>query len=85
MKFENGYYKDKEIITRHPRIVKSVIVGKKSWGLWVGEWTDGIIEGSFSKQEILNEFGVRNIDIPENLLKDFNNRIRQKLIKRFNI
>ncbi len=61
--------------------MRSVIIGKKSWGLWVGEWTDGIIEGSFTKYEILNEF--EGIDIPENLIKEFNNRIRQKIMKKY--
>ena len=60
--------------------MRSVIIGKKSWGLWVSEWTDGIIEGSFTKREILDEF--EDIDIPENLLKEFNNRIRQKIMKK---
>ena len=80
-RFENGYYKDKEIITRHSNVVRSVIIGKKSWGLWVGEWTDGIVEGSFTKHEILNEF--EGINMPENLIKEFNNRIKQKIIKRY--
>jgi len=43
--------------------------------------TDGIIEGSFTKHEILNEF--HGISIPENLLKEFDNRIRQKINKRY--
>jgi len=83
MKFENGYYKDREIVTRHPRIVKSVIIGKKSWGLWIGEWSDGISEGLFIKNEIVNEFVGRGVKIPENLMKDFNYRIRSKFIKRY--
>lgn len=61
--------------------MRSVIISKKSWGLWVNEWTDGIIEGSFTKHEILNEFD--GITIPENLLKEFNNRMRQKFIKKY--
>lgn len=79
-KYDNGNYKDNIVIkTRHPNIVRSVIIGKKSWGLWVNEWSDGIVEGSFSKREILEEFSKNGIIIPESLLNDFNNRIYRKL------
>jgi len=77
MDFENGIH----TITRHPNILKGVIVGKKSWGLWRNEWTDGIVEGSFTKQEILQQFTDKNIKIPESLLKDFDNTIHKKLLK----
>jgi len=77
MNSENGYYKNREIVTRHPNIVRSVIIGKKSWGLWVKEWTNGIAEGSFTKQEILDEF--KEIDMPESLLIEFNNSIKNKI------
>ncbi len=83
-KFDNGHYKDKPIISRHPNIVKGIIIGKKSWGLWVNEWSDGIVEGSFTKKEILKGFEDLGISIPESLLKDFENRIISKLIKRIN-
>lgn len=80
--FDNGMFKNgKSIITRHQNIVKGVIIGKKSWGLWVNEWSDGIVEGSFTKREILEDFKKFNISIPDSLLKDFENRICQKLIK----
>ncbi len=76
--FENGKYKINSIITRHPNIIRGVITGKKSWGLWLNQWTDGIVEGSFTKKEILNEFDSRRIKIPQSLLDDFNNRIYEK-------
>ena len=70
---EDGFYKGKEeISTRHPNIVLGVITGKKSWGLWKNEWIDGIVEGSFTKYEILQEFKTRSINIPTPLFKDFN-------------
>ena len=81
-KFDNGYYNSQPIITRHPNIVRGVIIGKKSWGLWLNEWSDGIVEGSFRKQEILKDFEDLGIKIPESLLKDFENRIYQKMLKR---
>ena len=36
----------------HPNTLKGVIVGKKSWGLHLTMWTDGIVEGSFTEREI---------------------------------
>lgn len=83
-KFDNGEFKTKNIISYHPNIVKGVIVGKKSWGLWSDQWTDGISEGSFTKKEILDEFKNRNIEIPESLLIDFENKIHKKVMERFN-
>ena len=60
-----------------------MIIGKKSWGLWINEWCDGIVEGSFTRHEILDEFYNKGIKIPESLLNDFNNRLTEKRIKRW--
>ncbi len=77
--YENGLLKNKEtIITRHPNIVRSVITSKKGWGLWVSEWSSGIGDGLFSKDDILNEFEIRNIELPESFLKEFDDSIRRK-------
>jgi hypothetical protein len=82
-KFDNGEY-SKEIIyskgisTRHPNILKGVITGKKSWGLHVKMWSEGIVDGDFTKHEILNQFNEKNIIIPEPFLIDFENTIRKK-------
>lgn len=81
-KYDNGEFKYTTIISQHPNITKSVIVGKKSWGLWINQWSDGISEGSFTKKEILEEFEKRNIEIPEPLLIDFENKIFKKTIER---
>jgi len=70
------------IETRHPNIVKGVLIGKKSWGLWLNEWTDGISEGSFTRDEILGQFDDNGIVIPESLLRDFENRLYQKRVNR---
>lgn len=80
--FDNGYFKNKMISTKHPNIVKAVIIGKKSWGLQLNEWADGIVEGSFTKREILSQFTELDIVIPESLLLDFENRIYSKIMKR---
>ena len=78
-KTENGEIKRNQVIvTRHPNIVKSVMSGKRSWGLWINEWSDGIVECDFTEEEIINEFEVRGITIPVSLLRDFRNRIDKK-------
>lgn len=78
-KFNNGEYKGMESIPcRHPNILKGVIVGKKSWGLHVKMWSDGITEGTFTKKEILEQFKEKNIEIPEPFLLDFENTIYKK-------
>jgi hypothetical protein len=78
-KFDNGEYKGIESIsTRHPNILKGVIVGKKSWGLHVKMWSEGISEGTFTKRELLQQFTDHNIVIPESFLLDFDNTILKK-------
>lgn len=77
-KFDNGQYKNKTIYTRHPNIVFSVIKGKKSWGLFVNEWSDGIVDCLFTIQEIKGEFDKYNIKVPDPLWKDFLNTISRK-------
>lgn len=73
---ENGDIKRNTTVkTRHPNIVKGVVVGKKSWGLHVNMWSEGIAEGSFTKKEILQEFEGKGIEIPRSLFIDFENRI----------
>lgn len=82
-RFENGDFKLNPIITKHPNIVKGIIIGKKAWGLSLDQWSDGISEMCFTKNEILEEFEKINIKIPEPLLKDFENRIAKKFRKRY--
>ena len=78
-KFDNGEYKGIESIsTRHPNILKGVIVCKKSWGLHVKMWSEGISEGTFTKQELLQQFIDHKIEIPEPFLLDFDNTIFKK-------
>lgn len=76
---ENGDIKRNTIVkTIHPNLLRGVIIGKRSWGLWVDQWSDGIVDWTFTEEEILGEFQTRNIQIPEPLLKDFRNRIDKK-------
>jgi len=44
--------------------------------LWVQEWTDGIVEWTFTKEEILSQF--EDIEIPESFLNDFENVLQRK-------
>lgn len=83
MKFENGKFKNKDIVTKHPNIVFGVIKGKKSWGLHVKMWSEGILEGSFRKVEILNEFKNSNVEIPNSFYKEFMDSIFRHTMKRY--
>lgn len=77
--YENGVFKFKEgIKTRHPNIVRGVITSKKGWGLWVKEWSEGIGQGLFMREEILDEFKKCNIELPESFLKEFDDSIKKK-------
>lgn len=82
MKFENGKFKNKDIITKHPNIVFGLIKGKKSWGLHVKMWSEGISEGSFRKCEILDEFEKKNVKIPNSFYKEFMDSIFRHTMKR---
>jgi hypothetical protein len=84
-KIENGQYKKgEEIRTRHPNILKSVLTGKSGWGLWRDQWSDGIVENSFTKEEILREFIDNKIEIPGPLLKEFDDFIEKKKKVKYN-
>lgn len=78
-KFENGQYKPgQEIRTRHPNILKVVLMGKSGWGLWRNEWTDGIVDWTFTKEEIVQTFIDKKIEIPIPLLKEFDDFVERK-------
>lgn len=74
-KYENGEIKDFKICTKHPNVLLTVIKGKKGWGLWSKLYSEGIIDGSFTKAEILGEFSNKNIVIPQPYLIEFYNLI----------
>lgn len=50
--------------------------------MWKDQWIDGIVDWAFTKEDILNEFTKRNIEIPDSLMKDFENTLLKKKIKR---
>jgi hypothetical protein len=76
--YDNGIMKLHNLKSRHSNILKGVIIGKKSWGLHVKMWSDGISECNFTLSEILYDFEIRNIKIPESLLTDLKNNINKK-------
>lgn len=80
--YEDGYYKNKKIVTRHKNLLTSILISKKGWGLWLDQWTDGICDFSFTKEEILEQFNNLGIVVPKPLLKDFDNTLRRKKEKR---
>ena len=74
--FENGFYgQGQKITTRHPNVLRHVLMGKRGWGLWRQLWSEGIGEGAFTKHEILEEFKVRKISWPEPMMTEFENNI----------
>ena len=83
VKHKNGKKSIKDIPTRHPNILYSVIKGKKSWGLWAKEWSLGIAECNFTKEEILTQFSDGGIEIPESLIKEFEDNITNSKIERY--
>ena len=80
--YDNGRFKQMNPISRHPNILRGVIIGKKGWGLWVETWSQGIVDWSFTKEEILEEFTSRGIEIPEPLMIEWDKLIERKKIKR---
>jgi len=80
--FEDGQFKNKILQSKHQNILRSVIIGKKSWGLFLNEWTNSICEWCFTEEEILSQFTENGIKIPESFLLDFRNTLeRKKLIR----
>lgn len=80
--YDNGRFKNTTPISRHPNILKSVIIGKKGWGLLVSEWSSGIGSGLFTKYDFFKLFKSKNINIPESLLNEFNNSVWRERFKR---
>ena len=76
--YDNGRFKFKTPKSKHPNILQGVIIGKKGWGLWIEQWSQGIVEWSFTKEEILNEFDKHNIQIPEPLMLEWDKLIDKK-------
>jgi hypothetical protein len=82
-KYEQGEYSKETIYQTGIQCSQSdelrkVILGKKGFGLVKELYCSGIAEWSFTEEEILNEFKIRNINIPEPFLLDFRKTWRKK-------
>lgn len=80
--FENGQMKLDNLSSCHSNVLKGVIIGKKSWGLHVKMWSEGISDGDFRICEIINDFTNKKIYIPEPLMIDFENTIKKNIKKK---
>lgn len=79
MQFENGAYKNTgPISTKHPNVVKALITAKKGWGLWRDEWSSGIADGLFTKDEIIDDIYRHGVLLPESFHKELDTAIRKK-------
>jgi hypothetical protein len=58
-------------------------MGKKSWGLQLNEWVDGIVDWSFTKEELFEEFRKFGIKVPDSFENDFDNRLWKKKKRRY--
>jgi len=82
--YDDGHFKHGKVIkSRHPNILRSVIIGKKSWGLHVRMWSQGIADWCFTKDELLVQFSEKCIKIPDSFLLDFDNQIKKFKEKRY--
>jgi len=82
--FEDGRYgQGKRIECCQPNVLRHVLMGKKGWGLWSGEWSLGISECNFTKQDIMEEFSKRRIVIPKCFVEELDNRIWKFKKKRY--
>lgn len=80
--YDNGRFNNKYPVSRHPNILSTVIQGKKGWGLWVKLWTEGIVDCTFTKEEILKEFEKHNIIIPKPLMTEWDKLITKMKCER---
>lgn len=80
--YDDGQFRGTIPHSRHSNILKAVIIAKKSWGLWLDQWTDGIVDWSFTREEILKQFEDNGIVIPESFISDFKNTLFRKKQKR---
>lgn len=77
--YEDGRYgMGKTIQCCQPNIMRHVMMGKKGWGLWRGQWSEGVGHRLFRKEDIMEEFEKRSIVIPDCFMKEFDNAIEKE-------
>ena len=76
--FEDGRYgQGRKIECCQPNILRHVLMGKKGWGLWRTQWSQGIGQRPFRKEEIMEEFEKKNIRIPDCFMVEFDKAIEK--------
>lgn len=69
------------MLIKHIRIIFLVLLKNK----WVKSWSEGIVDWTFTKEEILEEFTNKSIIIPEPLMIEWDNLIlKLKIIRNDN-
>lgn len=81
-RYDTGDFNDEIPTSRQSNILRCVIMAKKSFGLHVRMWSEGIADGDFTIQEILGTFNDYGIKVPDSLLVGFENEVtKRKTIK----
>lgn len=84
-RYDDGEFKDEKgvpspILTRHVNLAHVVVMAKKSWGLHVKMWAEGIADCDFTIDEIKESFREVGLEIPTSLLKGFENEVQKRKI-----
>lgn len=83
-RFEDGQYNNLQPMeSRHNNVMKALIIAKKSWGLHVKMWTEGIVDCDFTIDEIVDAFTKHNITIPDGFLKGLKNEVLKQKINKY--
>lgn len=81
-RYDTGDFNEETPASRQSNILRSVIIAKKSFGLHVRMWSEGIADGDFTIQEILDVFNDHKIKMPNSLLTGFENEVlKRKTVK----
>lgn len=82
--FEDGRYgREKVVECCQPNVMRHVLMGKKGWGLWTREFSLGIADCDFRKDEIMEEFHEMKIQVPKCFMDEFENRIWKCKLMRY--
>ena len=77
-RYETGEHK--QLVCRQNNVLQAVITAKKSFGLHVKMWSEGIADHDFDIQEVLDTFNEYGIKVPDCLLKGLHNEITERKI-----
>jgi hypothetical protein len=57
--YDNGRFKLTTPL--HSNILKGIIIGKKGWGLWVSQWSEGIVDWTLQKRKYLKNLIIKEL------------------------